>query len=257
MKASSIFSFIFATLALLCGHTFTAGQALQRSMVYHATPPQTAPQSASRQAATVTQTASPQPSITKRAQATPHVAAQVAAVKQTSHNAQAQQVNHVINPVPTVSFGESSNAAKASTPAAEASVTVAYATPTNDASAKNAATKDNAVKDNAVKDSVAVRRTFDKPMASSRKPFDRWFAISSIVFAAGAIMDHQSTVAGMKRVGAREANPLLRNSDGSFSPAKHLALTAGIYGASFALQRKHPRMANALRLVGGFASTLR
>ena len=66
-------------------------------------------------------------------------------------------------------------------------------------------------------------------------------------------MDHASTVSAMRKEGAREGNPLLRNSSGGFSAGKHLALTGGVYGVSLLLQRKHPRAANVLRIIGGAA----
>lgn len=258
MKISPAYASSFATLAMLFAASSVAGQERARFMVYHAKS-----QPTSTQPATDKQTSI----VAQPRAAEPHVATtRTTTVKQAEANKQvttvdkqitAAQVARVERRNAPAAVKTSYVATRAAAPAVtkNAMVTTATTVTTAASVATNTKTATEAV---ALKTPVAKASTvsprMESPRATSaRKPFDRWFLISSAVFAAGAVMDHQSTVAGMKKVGAREANPLLRNSDGGFSSGKHLALSAGMYGASLMLQKKHPRMANILRLVGGFA----
>lgn len=228
MKTFSISAPFLATLALLSASTFAAGQQLQRSMVYHAAPQQSAPQNSTvKQSSVVKQAQTNSPAPVNR---------QAATNKETRM---------------PVNVKASYVAPKNAAPRAVSSRIAAPVKPSTTAN-KLTTAKTEARTSSPVK-TTAVRTMENKRTPAFGKAFDKWFYVSSAVFATGAILDHTSTSAGMKKVGAREANPLLRNSDGGFSPGKHLALTAGIYGASFMLQKKHPRMANVLRLVGGFA----
>jgi len=238
MKVSRYIAPSIALLMLIFASSFAAAQTMQRSMVYRAQPSQTGTQ-------TVTRTPD-------RANNSTPTNRQVSVGRQELPNAPARSVkvsyvtsgkpNSGASNVPT-SAPRATAPAKSTNPGVQPAVTAKF-------DKRIAAAKPSDAKSVVAVPAHLRMNGRDVP---GKKRFDKWFLASSAVFAVGAIMDHQSTVAGMKKAGAREVNPLLRNSDGSFSPGKHLALTAGVYGASLMLQRKHPKMANVLRLIGGAA----
>jgi hypothetical protein len=237
MKVSRYAAPSIALLMLVFASSFAAGQTMQRSMVYRVQPsqpvaPQTTPtQAASRESIP----ASKQVSVGKRD--VPNAQPRVAKISYVTSGT-VKRASSVTSAAPH------SNA--------NAGSTVVTLQP---AVTKTAIERTTAAKHIDAKATVAVpaHLRMNGRDVPGKKRFDKWFLASSAVFAVGAVLDHQSTVAGMKKAGARELNPLLRNSDGSFSPGKHLALTAGVYGASLMLQRKHPKMANVLRFIGGAA----
>jgi hypothetical protein len=255
MKTSPISAAFLVTLTLLCVSTFAAGQQLQRSMVYHAAPqPYVAQPSAAKQVPVIKQTQSDiqrpdssQVSAVKKTRSpiigdfspTPHnIALHVAAPRHAATTVAAAP------PAPPTAETEATTKVEAVTKIEAATIsTLAEVEITAKVEAPEIETPkvepSNALRLVALQvEASPFRRMENKHPRAFGKSFDKWFYISSAVFLAGAVMDHTSTMAGMKKAGAREANPLLRNSDGSFSPAKHLALTAGIYGASLMLQKK-------------------
>lgn len=238
MKTSPASTLFLATFALLSASTLASGQQLQRSMVYHAAPQQAAPQVSHN-----AQASAAKPSQNKQ---------------QTSDHRQVATLVS-IDKQPRVAINLKASYVSPKDTAARAASTRPTTIPTTSTSivTKTAIAESSARVDSHASSraeaSASVKRIDKKSAPAFGKKLDNWFYLSSAVFAAGAILDHTSTSAGMKKAGAREANPLLRNADGGFSPGKHLALTAGIYGASFMLQKNHPRMANALRLISGFA----
>lgn len=228
-----------APLMLVFASSIAAGQTMQRSMVYRAQPSQPVTQTATRTQAKANDSTS-----TIKRNPAPKQNLPTAAP-------QAVKVSYVTSGKPS-SVPRVSTAAPRVTAIADSKVVAVQPVVTAAYTERTAATAAKSVDAKAVV-AVPAHLRMEIREVSGKKRFDKWFVASSAVFAVGAIMDHQSTVAGMKIAGAREANPLLRNSDGSFSPGKHLALSAGVYGVSLLMQRKHPKMANVLRFIGGAA----
>lgn len=233
MKTPYLIAPLFAVSLLFPAQT-ASGQELQRSMVYHATPQQLAVEraAASRQAAATVPTH-------KTGTQTQPSRVRIAKTKQTP--AVRVEAVHAAPGATTVAPRTESAHTADATRSVAARVDLAFLAPAAPVATEAAKP-------------FKTQPVFDqKSSPLSRKKIDKWFLISSAIFATGTIMDHASTVSAMRKDGAREGNPLLRNSSGGFSAGKHLALTGGVYGASLLLQRKHPRAANVLRIIGGAA----
>lgn len=238
MKISFYAAPSIALLMLMLASSFVTGQTMQRSMVYRAQPSQSTAQTANRTQAATTNSTSVNKQVSDGKNDSANTESRVVKTSYVTSGKPARSASDVLPVVPRTTTALAKSTVITLQPAASHIATG------HTADAKTAEAKPVAV--------PAHLRVKGREV-SARKHFDKWFLASSTVFVVGAIMDHQSTSAGMKKAGAREANPLLRNSDGSFSPGKHLALTAGVYGVSLMLQRKHPKMANVLRMIGGAA----
>lgn len=234
MKTPCLIAPLFA-LSLLFSAQTASGQEMQRSMVYHATPQQLAAERAAARQQAV------QPTPTHEVETQPQPSrVRLAGTKQTPvvRVEAAHATPRATTTAPRTESARTTDAPRVVAPRAEIAVLASAATPVATGTAE----------------SFKAQPVFDsKSSPISRKKIDKWFLISSAIFATGTIMDHASTVSALRKEGAREGNPLLRTSGGGFSAGKHLALTGGIYGVSLLLQRKHPRAANVFRIIGGAA----
>lgn len=241
MRISRYIASSIAPLMLVFAASVATGQTMQRSMVYRAQPSQPVTQTVTRTQAKANNSTSTNKRVSTPKQNIPIAAPQAVKVSYVTSGMKRSRSN-----VPVAAPKVSTAAiAKSAVATVEPAVTATTTGRTAVAAVKSVDAKAVVA--------VPAHLRMELREAPGKKRFDKWFIASSAVFAVGAIMDHQSTVAGMKIAGAREANPLLRNSDGSFSPGKHLALSAGVYGVSLLMQRKHPKMANILRFIGGAA----
>jgi hypothetical protein len=84
------------------------------------------------------------------------------------------------------------------------------------------------------------------------KPYGGAFKASTAVYVTGAVLDAVSTRRAGQH-GAREANPLLRNPDGSPNVVKAVALKSALYGLTLWLEQRSPRAASWIRFVVGGA----
>jgi len=87
--------------------------------------------------------------------------------------------------------------------------------------------------------------------AQTKKPFcDRACWGSVVVYSGGSALDWGSSLGG------RELNPIVRQSDGIFSPWRGAVLKAAPLGLSFVFQKQHSRAMFWFRVAGGVASAL-
>lgn len=77
------------------------------------------------------------------------------------------------------------------------------------------------------------------------KPYGKGFKTSSIVFWSGVALDLQSSKGGI------ETNSLFRNKNGKVDTKKVLLISGVGYGISLLMEKKYPKLASAIRFIGG------